>query len=84
MPVPGRQIAHRLDNGAVLIDDSYNANPGSVAAAIATLAPEQAARPGWCSATWRELGEGAAMLHADIGAQAKRGRDQPAVDGRAR
>ena len=38
-PVKGRQIAHSLDNGAVLVDDSYNANPGSVLAAIATLAP---------------------------------------------
>ena len=36
-PVAGRLIAHRLDNGAVLIDDSYNANPGSLAAAIDTL-----------------------------------------------
>ncbi|MGO4780775.1 glutamate ligase domain-containing protein, partial [Lysobacter sp. 2RAB21] len=37
-PVDGRLITHRLDNGAVLIDDSYNANPGSTAAAIDTLA----------------------------------------------
>ncbi|HTA65874.1 MAG TPA: UDP-N-acetylmuramoyl-tripeptide--D-alanyl-D-alanine ligase, partial [Xanthomonadaceae bacterium] len=36
--VPGRQIAHTLANGAVLIDDSYNANPGSVEAAINALA----------------------------------------------
>ena len=37
-PVPGRQVAHVLPGGALLIDDSYNANPGSVAAAIDALA----------------------------------------------
>jgi UDP-N-acetylmuramoyl-tripeptide--D-alanyl-D-alanine ligase len=69
-PVKGRQIAHVLGNGAVLIDDSYNANPGSVAAAIATLAQHKNA---WLVlGDMAELGEGAALLHADIGAQAKR------------
>ena len=34
--VKGRQVAHALANGNVLVDDSYNANPGSLAAAIAT------------------------------------------------
>ncbi|MBN8224700.1 MAG: UDP-N-acetylmuramoyl-tripeptide--D-alanyl-D-alanine ligase, partial [Xanthomonadales bacterium] len=37
-PVPGRQVAHALAGGAVLVDDSYNANPGSLAAAIEALA----------------------------------------------
>src|SRR5207253_8963140 len=36
--VKGRQIAHALANGAVLIDASYDANPASPAAAIGTLA----------------------------------------------
>ena len=36
-PVAGRQTICTLGNGAVLVDDSYNANPGSVAAAIASL-----------------------------------------------
>ena len=35
---PGRLVTHRLPSGAVLIDDSYNANPGSLDAAIDTLA----------------------------------------------
>ena len=69
--VKGRQIAHRLANGAVLVDDSYNANPGSVAAAIATLA--QSGDEAWLVlGDMAELGEGAAALHFDIGLQAKR------------
>jgi UDP-N-acetylmuramoyl-tripeptide--D-alanyl-D-alanine ligase len=70
-PVPGRQIPHALRGGAVLVDDTYNANPGSVAAAIAALA--QAGGESWLVlGDMKELGEGAALLHADIGAQAQR------------
>lgn len=70
-PVPGRQVPHALRGGAVLVDDSYNANPGSVAAAIAALA--QSGDEAWLVlGDMKELGEGAALLHADIGAQAKR------------
>jgi UDP-N-acetylmuramoyl-tripeptide--D-alanyl-D-alanine ligase len=69
-PVKGRQIAHVLSSGAVLIDDSYNANPGSVAAAISTLA--QHANAWLVLGDMAELGEGAAALHADVGAQARR------------
>jgi UDP-N-acetylmuramoyl-tripeptide--D-alanyl-D-alanine ligase len=69
-PVKGRQIAHRLANGAVLVDDSYNANPGSVAAAIATLA--QSGSDAWLVlGNMMELGDTAAELHAGIGAQAR-------------
>jgi len=70
-PVPGRQIPHTLRGGAVLVDDSYNANPGSVAAAIAALV--QTGGESWLVlGDMKELGEGAALLHADIGAQARR------------
>ncbi len=68
--VPGRQQSHRLPGGATLIDDSYNANPGSVAAAIAALA----ARPGeriLVLGEMRELGPEAAALHAEVGAKAR-------------
>jgi len=69
-PVAGRLIRHAMPGGWTLIDDSYNANPGSTAAAIATLAAE-------AGETWlvlgdmRELGADAEKLHAQIGAFAK-------------
>jgi UDP-N-acetylmuramoyl-tripeptide--D-alanyl-D-alanine ligase len=70
-PVKGRQISQRLPSGALLIDDSYNANPGSVAAAIATLA--QGGGAAWLVlGDMAELGEGAAGLHTEVGTQAKR------------
>ncbi|MDR1076813.1 MAG: UDP-N-acetylmuramoyl-tripeptide--D-alanyl-D-alanine ligase [Xanthomonadaceae bacterium] len=69
-PVPGRQIAHALKPGVTLIDDSYNANPGSLAAAIETLA----AYPGECwlvLGDMRELGLAAEALHAQAGRHAR-------------
>ncbi len=69
-PVAGRQVAHVLDDGAVLIDDSYNANPGSLGAAIDTLAAAHA--DAWLVlGDMRELGPEAAALHADAGRRAK-------------
>lgn len=43
-PAPGRLVRHRLESGALLIDDTYNANPDSVLAAIALLAAAPAPR----------------------------------------
>ncbi|MEG2805296.1 UDP-N-acetylmuramoyl-tripeptide--D-alanyl-D-alanine ligase [Stenotrophomonas sp.] len=69
-PVPGRQIAHTLPNGAVLIDDSYNANPGSLAAAIDALAGAKA--EGWLVlGDMRELGPDGQALHAQAGHRAR-------------
>ncbi len=69
-PVAGRQIAHTLGNGAVLIDDSYNANPGSLAAAIDALAA--AGNEAWLVlGDMRELGADAEALHADAGRRAR-------------
>ena len=67
--VKGRQVAHALGNGNVLIDDSYNANPGSLAAAIATLA---GAGEAWLMlGDMRELGSEGPALHAEAGKQAR-------------
>jgi UDP-N-acetylmuramoyl-tripeptide--D-alanyl-D-alanine ligase len=72
-PVAGRHIAHRLRNGAVLIDDSYNANPGSLNAAIDTLAAATASQgQAWLVlGDMRELGADEMALHADAGRRAK-------------
>jgi UDP-N-acetylmuramoyl-tripeptide--D-alanyl-D-alanine ligase len=71
-PVAGRLIAHRLGNGAVLIDDSYNANPGSLVAAIDTLADASRGGEGWLVlGDMRELGADAAQMHAEMGRRAK-------------
>ena len=68
--VKGRLQRHAMARGWVLIDDSYNANPGSTAAAIEALAAE----PGeaWLVlGDMRELGPSARDLHAGIGALAR-------------
>ncbi|HEY0332609.1 MAG TPA: UDP-N-acetylmuramoyl-tripeptide--D-alanyl-D-alanine ligase [Stenotrophomonas sp.] len=71
-PVAGRQIAHVLPGGALLIDDSYNANPGSLEAAIDALAgPGE----GWLVlGDMRELGPEGAALHAAAGRRAREGK----------
>ncbi len=69
-PVAGRQVAHVLGNGAVLVDDSYNANPGSLAAAIDALAAGK--EEGWLVlGDMRELGPDAQALHAQAGVRAR-------------
>jgi UDP-N-acetylmuramoyl-tripeptide--D-alanyl-D-alanine ligase len=68
-PAPGRLRQHILSNGTKLIDDTYNANPASVVAAINTLA----ALPGThilILGDMKELGENAQQLHAEIGKKA--------------
>jgi UDP-N-acetylmuramoyl-tripeptide--D-alanyl-D-alanine ligase len=68
--VPGRQTPHRLRNGALLVDDTYNANPGSVRAALATLALDGG--EAWLVlGDMRELGGGGRHLHAEIGDAAR-------------
>ncbi len=69
-PVAGRLTRYRLASGAELIDDSYNANPASLVAAIDTLAAG-GGRTCLVLGDMRELGPDAASLHADVGARAK-------------
>ena len=68
--VPGRLVRRAMAGGWTLIDDTYNANPGSVAAAIATLA--LAGGETWLVlGDMAELGAGAEALHAAVGTQAR-------------
>lgn len=69
-PVAGRLITHTLAPGVTLVDDSYNANPGSLNAAIDTLAASSGER--WLVlGDMRELGEDAVALHAEVGRRVK-------------
>jgi UDP-N-acetylmuramoyl-tripeptide--D-alanyl-D-alanine ligase len=68
--VAGRLQLERMPAGWTLIDDSYNANPGSVGAAIDTLALADGER--WLVlGDMAELGDNAMALHAGIGERAR-------------
>lgn len=69
-PVAGRLSAQRNAAGALIIDDCYNANPGSVRAAIDTLAAAPGQRTLLLGAM-RELGPDSERLHAEVGAYAR-------------
>ncbi len=69
-PVPGRLAPEALPGGGLLIDDSYNANPDSVRAAIEVLAR----LPGRRTLALGELGElgvAAPALHEGLGEAAR-------------
>ncbi|HLG94046.1 MAG TPA: UDP-N-acetylmuramoyl-tripeptide--D-alanyl-D-alanine ligase [candidate division Zixibacteria bacterium] len=56
--------------GISILNDSYNANPDSMRAALATLAERKAARRVACLGDMRELGEKSMILHIEIGKKA--------------
>jgi UDP-N-acetylmuramoyl-tripeptide--D-alanyl-D-alanine ligase len=65
-PVHGRMEPVLAFNDALLIDDTYNANPSSLAAALDVMAELPGER--WVAlGTFAELGEHSDVLHAELG-----------------
>jgi len=69
-PVAGRGVTSRLRNGAALVDDSYNANPDSVRAAIDLLA--RCANPRvLVLGDMGEVGDQGPAFHREVGEYAR-------------
>jgi len=72
-PVQGRMNIRKAGKGIHIIDDTYNANPGSMQAAIKTLTSLKGKHRGFLIAgDMLELGEHSAPMHQKIGAVAAR------------
>lgn len=65
----GRLSRHQRDDGLIVIDDSYNANPGSVQAAIDVLA-KASGRKFLALGHMAELGVNAERMHIEVAAYA--------------
>ncbi len=65
-PLNGRGKIHNLKDGTTIIDDSYNANPGSMKAGIANLAHYRQTRLIAIIGDMRELGIEEINLHKDL------------------
>lgn len=68
--VSGRMQSRRFDDGTVLIDDTYNANPDSVRAAVDVLAGLPAPRA-LVLGDMGEVGENGPAMHQEVGAYAQ-------------
>ena len=72
-PVAGRMQVSRLSDGITLIDDTYNANPASMEAALAVLdSLRSGGRSILVAGDMRELGGEAGRMHREIGRLAAR------------
>ena len=68
VPPLGRMVQHRLESGAIVIDDSYNANPESLRAALQSLSRlASGGRSVAVLGDMGELGESARAAHEDAG-----------------
>ncbi|WP_426511102.1 UDP-N-acetylmuramoyl-tripeptide--D-alanyl-D-alanine ligase [Dactylosporangium sp. McL0621] len=71
---PMRMAVSRRDDGPIVIDDTYNANPESMRAALRALVSIGRGRAGRTVAVlgeMRELGPASAAAHAEVGAFAR-------------
>lgn len=71
-----RMEPHVRDDGLLVVNDAYNANPESMSAAVRTLAHLGAARPGRSVAVlgeMRELGTDAVASHRSVGVSVAEG-----------
>ncbi|MEE4265512.1 MAG: UDP-N-acetylmuramoyl-tripeptide--D-alanyl-D-alanine ligase [Desulfobacteraceae bacterium] len=72
-PVAGRMNLRQLPNGIQIIDDTYNANPDSMKAALTTFKKMRAgSRKIFVAGDMLELGAQAPELHRQVGALAAR------------
>ncbi|MEH6585366.1 MAG: UDP-N-acetylmuramoyl-tripeptide--D-alanyl-D-alanine ligase [Halioglobus sp.] len=69
-PMAGRLSVQAAASGALVIDDCYNANPGSARAAIDTLAASEG-RGTLVMGAMRELGDASEELHRQLGLYAR-------------
>ena len=70
-PVAGRLAPVDAKRGAILIDDTYNANPTSLQMGVNVLAKRKGTKI-LVLGDMGELGDGVAQMHFDIGIQAKK------------
>ena len=65
---PMRMELQETDHGVLVVNDAYNANPESVAAALRTVTSMAAGRRTWAVlGEMRELGSESALAHRDVG-----------------
>jgi UDP-N-acetylmuramoyl-tripeptide--D-alanyl-D-alanine ligase len=69
-PVPGRLSLVNANSGWTVIDDTYNANPASLYAALQVLA-NQSGEPWLVLGDMKELGSDSRKMHAELGDAAR-------------